>query len=572
VSLPFSTDDPIPTGPSHELSPTRRSRRLPAWLALLRPKTLTARLAVGVVLLVALLSAGTASGTYVALRAYLYGQLDQQVSASASTNAASIRQSFSDPANSGQQQFRLVYTGERLWFSLVDSDGTVRPVLLLPGQRREFALLNLSQRTVQSFIAHPNHTVSLTSDGEPLRVRSTVVGDGNLVVIGLSTRDVQHTLHRLVVLELLIGLSAVAASAILTAWGVRVGLRPLRRVTRTAQEVTAELGPDGSGLDRRVPDADPASEVGQVAASVNTLLQAVQTEFAARVRSEQRMRQFLADASHELRTPLTSIRGYAELSRLQGATGGSSEDSMRRIEVEGTRMSRLVEDLLVLARGDQGAVMRREPVEVDLLLSEAASAVHSAHPDRAFEISRSGGLEVIGDRDQLLRVLINLATNAAIHTPPSGPIRLEAYPAGPTLVGLRVTDAGPGLPPEEAAHVFERFWRADKARSRTKGGSGLGMAIVAQIVQTHGGTVRFDSSVQAGTTVTVLLPARPPVPPGWPPQALQPAPPSPGPAPPEPGPVPPSGQGQPHPLPPGWSTDPVGAPAGYRPPPATRQN
>jgi two-component system OmpR family sensor kinase len=142
-------------------------------------------------------------------------------------------------------------------------------------------------------------------------------------------------------------------------------------------------------------------------------------------------------------------------------------------------------------------------------MSEAASAAMSAHPDRQISMVRSGGAAVVGDRDQLLRLLLNLLTNAAIHTKPDGPIRLEAIqgrtPAGPAIA-LKVIDAGPGLPADEAAHVFERFWRADKARSRAKGGSGLGMAIVAQIVQSHGGVVEFQSSVEAGTTVTVTLP------------------------------------------------------------------
>jgi two-component system OmpR family sensor kinase len=326
--------------------------------------------------------------------------------------------------------------------------------------------------------------------------------------------EVDHTLQRLLVLELAVGAGAVLLAAGLTSWGVRAGLRPLTRVTRTAQEVTAELSAAGSGLDRRVPGADPTTEVGKVASSVNTLLQAVETQFAARLRSEERMRQFLADASHELRTPLTSIRGYAELARLQGRATDSPDDSMHRIEVEGTRMSRLVEDLLVLARGDQESALQHEPVEVDKLLAEAAAAVSAAHPDRELSIAGSGGAVLVGDRDQLLRVLINLATNAAVHTR-EGPIRLEAIrgrtPAG-EAVALRVIDTGPGLPPEEAAHVFERFWRADKARSRAKGGSGLGMAIVAQIVAAHGGYVQFDSSVQAGTVVTVTLPLQPPPP------------------------------------------------------------
>jgi two-component system OmpR family sensor kinase len=495
-------DDPAPAAPP----PRSRFSRL----ARFSPRTLTARLAIGVVALLVLLISITATVTYLSLRPFLYDRLDKQVSTTAAENAKSIQLSFANP--DGSNQITLVYTGERLWFTLVHSDGSVPNISIPSRERNQFALMTLSADRTQSFIAHPGRTVSLSSGGEPLHVQSVALEDGNYVVIGLSTREVERTLHRLVLLELIIGIAVVAIAAAATVWGVRAGLRPLRRVTLTAQEVTAELGPDGAGLDRRVPIDGATVEVEQVASSVNTLLHTVQTEFAARVRSEERMRQFLADASHELRTPLTSIRGYAELSRLQGRSSDDPDDSMRRIEVEGTRMSRLVEDLLVLARGDQDSMLRREPVQVDRLLSEAAAAVHVAHPERELSVGESGGAVVIGDWDQLLRVLINLAGNAAVHTAPDGPIRLEAAtgrtPVG-NVVALRVIDAGPGLQPEEAAHVFERFWRADKARTRAKGGSGLGMAIVAQIVAAHGGSVHFDSAVETGTTVTVLLPQAP---------------------------------------------------------------
>jgi len=477
-------------------------------------RTLTGRLVCGVVGLVTLLVVLIGFATYSALAPFLTARLDDQLASVAQTSNINryldyaLRPSTAPPG------------AQNVWFAGLSDDGTVlvtvpndlliHPLTLSAGDRRTLA-------------EHPNKMRTVTTtDGIDLRVTSvgaqfsnTSVDQGlgadvvpGVLVVGLSTHDVQDTLHRLLLLEVAIGAAAVALAAALTMWGVRAGLRPLHRVTRTAQEVTAELGPDGSGLDRRVPDADPSTEVGQVASSMNTLLQAVESEFAARLRSEERMRQFLADASHELRTPLTSIRGYAELARMRAQPTDAPDDSMRRIEVEGTRMSRLVEDLLVLARGDQGTVLRREPVEVDQLLSEAARAVRAAHPERELTVLDSGGLVVTGDRDQLLRVLINLTTNAAAHTQ-NGPIRLEAVGGrtqqGPA-VALSVIDAGPGLTPDEASHVFERFWRADKARSRAKGGSGLGMAIVAQIVQAHGGQVRFDSSVEGGTTVTVTLP------------------------------------------------------------------
>jgi len=488
----------------------------PSWL----PRTLSARLVVGVVALLLVVVTITGATTYFLLRPFLLQRLDQQLNSVADGNASSVRQcilsggsacSVGVPSGGGAAQLA---TSQREWIVGYDSDGNA--VINVTANIASLSALSLSERQREQILADPAKVRSIvTTDEARLRVTARqfqIPGDTITVVIGLSMEEVDHTLQRLLVLELAVGATAVLLAAALTSWGVRVGLRPLTRVTRTAQEVTAELSPDGSGLDRRVPDADPGTEVGQVAAAVNTLLQAVQAEFAARVRSEERMRQFLADASHELRTPLTSIRGYAELSRLQGRSSDSPDDSMRRIEVEGTRMSRLVEDLLVLARGDQATATRREPVDVDMLLAEAAHAVSSTYPERPLTIAASGGTVVVGDRDQLLRVLINLATNAAVHTP-AGPIRLEAI-AGSTpdgeAVALRVSDSGPGLPPEDAGHVFERFWRADKARSRAKGGSGLGMAIVAQIVASHGGHVHFDSSVEGGTTVTVTLPLRPP--------------------------------------------------------------
>jgi two-component system OmpR family sensor kinase len=284
-------------------------------------------------------------------------------------------------------------------------------------------------------------------------------------------------------------------------------------VTATARDVAAELSPQGTGLDRRV-ELDPTdtTEVEQLAESMNTLLAAVETQFAARLAHEEQMRQFLADASHELRTPLTSIRGYAELARMQRAQGEAGSpvedetaDNLARIEAEGTRMSRLVDDLLTLARSDRGAAPRAEWIDVAELLDEAVSGVRAAHPGRRIDVSASPTLHLIGDRDQLVRVVRNLVTNAAVHTRPDGPIGVSAGREDGWLV-LRITDAGPGLPPEEAAHVFERFWRADKSRARARGGSGLGLAIVASVVQAHGGTVRFDSSVASGSTVTVRLP------------------------------------------------------------------
>ncbi|MFL6161173.1 MAG: ATP-binding protein [Jatrophihabitantaceae bacterium] len=559
MSFPLTTEHPEGADQPRRPHPGRRLLRR------LMPRTLSGRLMTGVVGLVTLLVLMVGVATYTLLAPFLTTRVDEQLSSVAQPSNISRYLSYA-------QNPSTAFPGaQNVWFTAMQSDGTtvftvpddllVHPLALSAGDRRKLA-------------KHPNtYQTVTTTDGVELRVLPvgvTFTVDRNPVpgvaVVGLSMHDVDSTLGRLVRLELILGLAAIALAAGVTAWGVRAGLRPLHRVTRTAQEVTAELSPDGSGLDRRVPVDGAPIEVAQVAASVNTLLAAVQTEFSARLRSEQRMRQFLADASHELRTPLTSIRGYAELSRLRSAAGEAADDSMRRIELEGTRMSRLVEDLLVLARGDQDTPLELTEVSVDALMAEAATVAHAGQPGRTIEVGTPTGLTVPGDWDQLLRVLINLTTNAAVHTT-SGPIRLSAMSSriviSPTesvpAVALQVSDAGPGLPPEQAAHVFERFWRADKARSRAKGGSGLGMAIVAQIVQAHGGSVYFDSSVERGTMVTVVLPASMPTlpypPPGeyWQPADRE-----------------PSGNGQPGNGQPGYGQQGNGQPGngqpGYGPP------
>jgi two-component system OmpR family sensor kinase len=377
------------------------------------------------------------------------------------------------------------------------------------------AALTLTSEQRAVLVSRPERQpISLTTDtGQRLRVvwlRGTAtLTDGvrlpAIVFLGLSEHEVTETMAHVLLLELAIGAAAVVLAFVITATGMSLSLRPLRRITRTAQEVTAEMTPDGTGLDRRVVTGDSTTEVGELAASFNTMLSVVQTQFTARRDSENRMRQFLADASHELRTPLTSIRGYAELARL----GGTSDtgDAIGRIETEGTRMSRLVDDLLMLARGDDESETPNVRVLVDLadVVDEAVEGLRASYPDWPVSVDTDADLAVIGDPDQLLRALRNLLTNAAVHTRPGGPIRVESHKDG-TFVLVKVIDAGPGLPADEVKHVFERFWRADRARSRARGGSGLGLAIVAQIMRTHGGDVDFESSPEEGSTVTLRLP------------------------------------------------------------------
>ena len=377
------------------------------------------------------------------------------------------------------------------------SAGTVSPVKLAaddPG-----LLLSPGAAIAVATAAEP--VTVRTIDGRSMRATSLPVLGGDLLV-ALPTADVDSTLSRLLGLELIVGTAAVVGTGVLSAAGVRLGLRPLDRVTRTARTVAAELGPDGSGLDRRVPEADPHTEVGQLAEAVNTMLAAVEREYGARYESEQRMRRFLADASHELRTPLTSLRGYAELVRLRGGLDEAARDSLRRIESEGTRMGRLVEDLLILARADRGTPAERVPVDVAEVVADSVAGLRAGHPDRPVSVHAAGPLPVLGDRDQLVQVVGNVLTNAAVHT--TGPIAVSAERRDGQVV-VRVADGGPGLPPEQAAQVFDRFWRADQARTRVRGGSGLGLSIVQALVVEHGGQVDFRSDPATGSTVTVRL-------------------------------------------------------------------
>jgi two-component system, OmpR family, sensor kinase len=495
----------LPEEPPAEKQPTPARR---AWRFL--PRSLSSRLVVFVTALVLIVVSATGAATYLALQSFLYDRLDQQLNQTASFQ--SIRDLLTAPgAGSG------LHNPQTVWVAIIDLSGNMvseQPV------GSNIAELDVNQPTRQSLVHGTNHPISLTTIND-VHLRVMSVADLTLgiqtapgvisrqpvsVLVGLSTDEVNRTLHRLIWLEVAIGALAVAAAFGLTTWGVHLSLRPLNRVTRTAREVTAELSPEGAGLDRRVPEGDPQTEVGQLAESFNSLMGTVEAQFAARVESEERMRQFLADASHELRTPLTSIRGYAELSRMRRANGESEHaDTLDRIESEGTRMSRLVDDLLLLARGDRGAPPQLEVVDVAELIEDAVDGARVAYPQRRIDIAAPHGLTLLADRDQLLRVLRNLITNAAVHTEPNGPIQVSGEAAGEQVV-LRVVDSGPGLPPEEAQHVFERFWRADKARSRARGGSGLGLAIVAQLVQAHRGTVEFESSAADGTTVTVRLP------------------------------------------------------------------
>ena len=289
-------------------------------------------------------------------------------------------------------------------------------------------------------------------------------------------------------------------------------------------------------LTRRVPESDPRTEVGQLAGALNTMLTEIESAFTAREaseasalrserrmrvsesaakRSEERMRRFVADASHELRTPLTSIRGFAELYRQGAATDVADvRRLMARIEDEATRMGLLVEDLLLLARLDQERPLARLPVDLLALAGDAVHDAQAVEPDRPIRLE-VGSTEpppiVTGDEARLRQVLANLLSNARKHTPAATAVTVRVS-TGPSAHGhdpvaiLLVSDRGPGMAPQDAARAFERFYRADPARSHAEGSTGLGLAIVSAIVAGHAGTVDIDTGADAGTSLRIELP------------------------------------------------------------------
>ena len=286
---------------------------------------------------------------------------------------------------------------------------------------------------------------------------------------------------------------------------VRLGLRPLDRMGTTAGIIA------GGDLTRRVGPATPRTEVGRLGLALNAMLDRLEEAFAKRQESEDRLRRFLSDASHELRTPLASIRGYAELFRMGAAREPDDvARAMRRIEDEAARMGVLVEDLLALARLDELRDPVRRRVDVAAIARDAVDDARATAPDRAIGLDAAAGATVLGDPDQIGQVLANLLRNAVVHTPPGTPIEVAVERGGRRRARATCATTAPGCPRRDADALFDRFWRAEGGRERGKAGAGLGLAIVAGIVEAHHGRVHAENAPGGGACFTVLLPAAAP--------------------------------------------------------------
>lgn len=346
--------------------------------------------------------------------------------------------------------------------------------------------------------------------GPSFRLLAFTTGDGGTAVIGQPLGELQATMNRLLVVELIVGLGAVALAVLLGWWLVRLGLRPLTEVEATAE------GIDADDLDRRIDVDHPDSEVGRLATVLNSMLDRIQVAVEERDvtvdelrSSEARLRRFVGDASHELRTPIAAVSAYAELFE-RGAKDRPEdlERVLHGISVESARMGELVEDLLLLARLDDGRPLERGPVDLGEVLGEAAEAHRAIGAAWPLALRGEAQLVVSGDRGRIRQVVDNLLGNVRAHTPEGTAVELVLSSTGPNA-RIAVVDHGPGIAEEDQGKVFERFYRADPSRSRSSGGSGLGLSIVNALVAAHGGSVELAPTSGGGTTITVELPRVP---------------------------------------------------------------
>ncbi len=505
-----STTDPVTDEPTAEEQADATTGGLHWW----RGTPLSGRLVAisTVLLLVGLVLAGVTATAL--LQRTLVGQVDDKLRTEgiAQVNATSTPWEGSGPPT----DYLGVYVKDGRFGTLF---APRTPVL------RERGLPDLPALTVAQARAREGQPFTVSSDtGSKWRAVAYLgtensTGETVAIIIALPLEDVSATVRSMIAVLAVSGAVILLLGGLAGWWAVRRSLRPLRQIEHTAAAFAA------GDFSQRVPAAPTTTEVGRLGAALNGMLAQIEQAFAARTASEARMRRFVSDASHELRTPLAAIRGYGELYRMGALTTKDQvDDTFGRIEGSATRMGTLVEDLLSLARLDERREARRDPVDLTVVAADAVSDVRALDPTRTTRIvpltsgGTTGPVVVQGDEAHLRQVVANLVGNVVQHTPAGTPVEIAVglaqrapgpdEPAGPAFpVGvIEVRDHGPGIDPEHAARVFERFYRVDASRGRDSGGSGLGMAIVAAIVTAHHGHVDLTQTPGGGTTVRVELP------------------------------------------------------------------
>jgi two-component system OmpR family sensor kinase len=449
--------------------------------------SLRARLLLGVIALAAVGLVSADVATYGALRSFLLQRVDTSLTRTAHLAA---RPGGSAPRLSPAGILIQVRTsnGATIVSSPPSFDGLTATTLALPS--------SISVPAAGSTYL----TATSRAGGASYRVLATVpAGASDMIVVATSLHDVDATLHHLLVIELLVTAGVLAALGVLGLWVVRIGLRPLAAIETTAEAIAA------GDLSRRVERSDARTEVGRLGLALNAMLAQIESAFKAREASERKLRRFVADASHELRTPLAAVRAYAELfARGAAAHPADLERSMHGITRESERMSLLVDDLLLLARLDEGRPLAREPVELSEVVAEAVEMAHTVDPTRRIDMLVEPAT-VVGDRERLRQLIDNLLANVRAHTEPATPAAITLQRVNGTAQ-ITVSDSGPGIPEEQAARVFERFYRTDSSRTRASGGAGLGLAIVAAVAEAHGGTASAEGNPGAGATFRIELP------------------------------------------------------------------
>ncbi|HEY8752431.1 MAG TPA: HAMP domain-containing sensor histidine kinase [Arthrobacter sp.] len=451
-------------------------------------------------LIVALTATG--AGTLTLLSSYLQGQVDDKLYAA--VDLASKQRSFTQL----QAPNPMVPTE----YSLILYTPGQNPQLFGGDPKDHPDISAISVEDAQERKTVPYQVRG--TDGQNWRVVAVSVLNGGVpavVVIGLPLQSVDDVLTHATLVISGVGLLTLLLASLIASWTVSRSFRPLAKVEKTAAAIAA------GDLSRRVEIENPGTEVGRLGSSLNAMLAHIETAFAARTASEGRMRRFAADASHELRTPLVTIRGFSELYRHGAlATDEDVATAMGRIESEAKRMGSMVEDLLLLARLDEQRPLQEKPVDLQLIAHDAVVDTRASDRTRPISLTGlgqgpAGPAPVLGDEAKLRQVVGNLVGNALRYTPEGSPIELAVgvrASEGGQLAVIEVRDHGPGISEEDAAKVFERFYRADTSRTRETGGSGLGLAIVAAIVGSHGGSVRVETTGGGGATLVVSLPVR----------------------------------------------------------------
>ena len=477
------------------------------------PWTLRRRLTVTMAALLVLASLAIGVVSVFALRSFLTTRLDQQLTSTVNRSTAAVGITPINPNNPNRP-------------ARDNRDDHAQGALLAPGQASgtlvavvsggfitAAGLLNESGAITTLTPSEQDQVAAVKASARPSTIDFTGLGDyrvvavsattGETLVVGLPLTEVNAaTMQLLTVIAIVAGLGVLVA-ILVGRQLIRYELRPLERVTETATRVS-ELPLEKGAVDLGDPlaegDTDPRTEVGRVGNAFNNMLGHIGRALTARQASEDKVRRFVADASHELRTPLASIRGYAELTRRGGAVlPDDVRHSLTRIESEATRMTGLVEDLLLLARLDEGRELERVPVDLSRTIVDSISDAYAAGPEHVWEVQiPDEPLEVIGDPARLHQVIVNLLGNARVHTPAGSEVLISLAAEGDKAV-IEVIDNGPGIPAEQLETLFERFTRGDESRTRATGSTGLGLAIVSAVVQAHRGTVGVVS--EPGRTV-----------------------------------------------------------------------